>query len=74
LWQPLHLNGFKAKLIDETTLEVDVPREQAMNDLFIQLSEQGINIVGLRNKTNRLEELFMNRIQQNKNQDTPHDH
>lgn len=74
LWQPLHLKGFDAKLIDETTLEVNVPREQAMNDLFIQLSEQGISVIGLRNKTNRLEELFMNRIQQNKNQDSADEH
>lgn len=73
LWQPLPLNGFITNLIDSTTLEVNVPRGLTMNDLFAQLSLQGVKVTGLRNKTNRLEELFIDRVNQNKDQDAPHE-
>src|SRR5690242_6600805 len=56
LWQPLSFTGFTSTLVDSTTLEVKVPRGLSMNDLFQQLSAQGIKVTGLRNKTNRLEE------------------
>ena len=51
--------GYSMQLVDETTLEVEVSKEQGINSLFRQLSEQGIDVLSLRNKTNRLEELFM---------------
>ncbi|HEU5280884.1 MAG TPA: ABC transporter ATP-binding protein [Gammaproteobacteria bacterium] len=70
VWQPLMLDGFTANVVDKTTLEVKVPRGLTMNDLFTQLSMQGIKITGLRNKTNRLEELFMHKTNQNQDQDT----
>lgn len=73
LWQPLPLTGFITNLIDSTTLEVNVPRGLTMNDLFAQLSLQGVKVTGLRNKTNRLEELFIDRVNQNKDQDAPHE-
>lgn len=72
LWEPLKLEGFTATLLDEKTLEVDVPREHSMNELFSQLTEQGVKVAGLRNKTNRLEELFLRRISENKKQDIQH--
>ncbi len=73
LWQPLSFTGFTSTLVDSTTLEVKVPRGLSMNDLFQQLSTQDIKVTGLRNKTNRLEELFIHRINQNNDQDTPHE-
>lgn len=73
LWQPLPLTGYITNLIDSTTLEVNVPRGLTMNDLFAQLSLQGVKVTGLRNKTNRLEELFIDRVNQNKDQDAPHE-
>lgn len=73
LWQPLPLTGFITNLVDSTTLEVNVPRGLTMNDLFAQLSAQGVKVTGLRNKTNRLEELFIDRINQNKDQEASHE-
>lgn len=56
------LKGYETRLIDTSTLEVDVKREQGLNGVFSQLNEQGIEIVSMRNKANRLEELFVNLV------------
>jgi ABC-2 type transport system ATP-binding protein len=53
------LDGIQATLIDEKTLEVEVVRGRSLNDIFSQLSAAGIVVASLRNKVNRLEELFM---------------
>lgn len=59
------LEGFETKLREETELEVDKGPTVNLNDLFAQLGERGIEVVSLRNKANRLEELFM-RLVENK--------
>ena len=56
---PPALHGYRLERVDERTLSVDVPKEESINRLFNQLSEHGIEIISMRNKTNRLEELFM---------------
>ena len=53
------LQGYRNQLLDTTTLEVEVMREQGLNSLFSQLSSQGIQVLSMRNKANRLEELFV---------------
>lgn len=53
------LDGYKFRLVDTSTLEVDVLRDQGLNGLFSQFAEQGIQITSMRNKVNRLEELFV---------------
>ncbi|CDH26681.1 ABC transporter ATP-binding protein [Xenorhabdus bovienii] len=53
------VEGYDYRLVDAVTLEVDVKRGQGLNDLFSQLSMQGIQISSMRNKANRLEELFV---------------
>ncbi|MCC8381621.1 ABC transporter ATP-binding protein [Xenorhabdus sp. PB30.3] len=53
------LEGYSYRLVDTATLEVDVKRGQGLNDVFSQLSTQGIQINSMRNKANRLEELFV---------------
>jgi len=53
------LPGYKLNLVDEFTLEVDVPRSLGVSDLFDRLKEQGITVTSLRNKVNRLEKLFI---------------
>ena len=63
----LQLNGFQHQTIDETTLEVLMQQGQSINELFYLLSQQHINIVSMRNKSNRLEELFIHLIAKNKN-------
>jgi len=53
------LDGFRVSRIDDCTLQVDISREQTVNALFEALDRHGIQVLSLRNKTNRLEELFM---------------
>ena len=59
------LERFDAKLIDDHELEVEKGPDTSLNDLFMQLADQGIDVISLRNKANRLEELFM-RLVENK--------
>ena len=59
------LDGFETMLRGDGELEVDKGSEYSLNDLFAQLDQRGIRVVSLRNKANRLEELFM-RLVENK--------
>ena len=59
------LEGFETKLRSDTELEVDKGPTHNLNDLFEQLDRQEIKVDSLRNKANRLEELFM-RLVENK--------
>ncbi len=53
------LGPFAFKLADENTLEVDVPKAEGINQLFQRLTASGVEVQSMRNKTNRLEELFV---------------
>ncbi len=69
------LEGFTSRLTFANTLEIDVAKEQSINHVFAQLSEQGIEVLSMRNKANRLEELFVElvergSIQQNSSEST----
>ena len=66
LTQRPHLEGFHTRLVDETRLEIEVQRGQSINHLFNLLTQQNINIASMRNKTNRLEELFIHLVSANK--------
>ncbi|QIQ21107.1 ABC transporter ATP-binding protein [Zophobihabitans entericus] len=57
-----HLTGYKSNLVEPGVIEVEVHREQGLNDLFKQFDEQKIQILSMRNKANRLEELFVNLV------------
>ena len=57
--------GYEFDLVDEHTLEVEVSKEQSLNEVFAQLSAQGIGVLSMRNKVNRLEELFMKLVEKN---------
>ncbi|UCC56881.1 MAG: ABC transporter ATP-binding protein [Gammaproteobacteria bacterium] len=59
------LPGHSVRLVDECTIEADICRGEVVNDLFSQLSAQGIHIVSMRNKTNRLEQLFVRLLEGN---------
>ncbi|MDT2524804.1 ABC transporter ATP-binding protein [Enterococcus raffinosus] len=59
------INGFKHTFVDEQTLEVEVVRDQGINELFDQLTKQGIKVLSMRNKSNRLEELFLKITEEN---------
>ncbi|HGM5016354.1 TPA: ABC transporter ATP-binding protein [Pseudomonas aeruginosa] len=62
---PPTLDGYPTRLVDDHTLEVQVEKSQGINDLFAQLGAQGIEVLSLRNKTNRLEELFVSLVEKN---------
>ena len=66
LSQPLtvvpELTGTKVQLIDKQTLEIKVDTGNELGEIFIQLKSQGIHINRMKNKVNRLEELFINLI------------
>ncbi len=52
--------GYTVKMLDNRSIEVEVGKHQGVNDLFRQLSECRIEVASMRNKSNRLEELFVN--------------
>ncbi|ANU23059.1 ABC transporter ATP-binding protein [Planococcus donghaensis] len=53
------IKGYESELMDEGSLSVEVGRDQGINELFNQLTEQGVKVLSMRNKSNRLEELFL---------------
>lgn len=68
LTQPLSqspvLPGFRTKQADPMVLEVDVQRGTDLNQLFSLLSQQNIHVSSMRNKANRLEELFVRLLEE----------
>lgn len=60
------LDGFDVKLVGGHQLEVEIEQGQALNDVFLALEKQNISVVSMRNKSNRLEELFVKLLEDNK--------
>jgi len=58
-----NLPGIAFRRVDDHTLEAEMPRTQAMNALFDALTTHGITVLSMRNKTNRLEELFVRLVE-----------
>jgi ABC-2 type transport system ATP-binding protein len=56
------LGGFVLNHVDDCTLEVEMSREHTINGLFAALSRNGIEVLSLRNKQNRLERLFLDML------------
>ena len=57
------MNGYKGRIINDNSFEVEVEKNKSLNALFANLTAQGIEISSMRNKTNRLEELFVSLVQ-----------
>ncbi|EEV25039.1 putative ABC transporter ATP-binding protein [Actinobacillus minor 202] len=57
--QPLVIEHYQYQWLDENTIEVEVKRKQGLTNLFQQLAQHHIEVLSMRNKSNRLEELFM---------------
>jgi len=68
---PPELHGYRSHLVDPRTLEVLVNKEQGVTELFRQLAAQKIEVLSLRNKTNRLEELFVSLVEKNLSKVSP---
>ncbi len=57
------IEGYQIELAGSKMLNVAVPKSQGLNQLFQQLAEQGIAVSSLKNKSNRLEQLFIDLVQ-----------
>ena len=70
LHQPLlhapEVKGYRLLLVNDTHIEVTLNQGQDINTVFVALSAAGIKVTSMRNKTNRLEELFVNLVTSNK--------
>lgn len=62
--QPVTLDGYKFTMADDHTIEVEVAKSQGLNAVFSALTEQGNTVLSMRNKANRLEELFVGLLEQ----------
>jgi ABC-2 type transport system ATP-binding protein len=66
----LLLEGFKFNVLNEQEIEVEVFSDQSLNHLFALLSEAGARVTSMRNKSNRLEELFMRLVDRKEKEHT----
>lgn len=57
---------FPTRLTAPHTLEIDVEKDQSINQVFALLSQQNIDVLSMRNKANRLEELFVTLVEKAK--------
>lgn len=62
--EPPLLPGYVVTMPDDHTLEIEVSKNQNLNDIFASLSAAKIEVLSMRNKSNRLEELFMRLVEQ----------
>lgn len=63
LGQSPSLPGFETTLLEDDELEVTLEAGTDLNTLFAALDDAGIRVLSLRNKANRLEELFMGLVE-----------
>ena len=61
------IEGFECRWIDSYSIEIEVKKGQPLNRLFDKLSALGITVNSLRNKSNRLEEMFVSLLRNKKN-------
>jgi len=59
----LAIEGFNFRAVDEQTLEVEVEKGQRLNDVFAALDKADVAVVSMRNRANRLEEMFVNLLE-----------
>tara|TARA_B100001939_G_C16549368_1_gene449695 strand:- start:17 stop:526 length:510 start_codon:yes stop_codon:yes gene_type:complete len=60
----LKFSDISTRLIDQRSIEITLPANRDVNDVFHELDIKGIKVASMRNKTNRLEQLFMSRIEE----------
>jgi len=53
------VEGMEIVMTDDQTLEASLPKQRSLNTLFAELDRRGMHVLSMRNKANRLEELFM---------------
>jgi ABC-2 type transport system ATP-binding protein len=57
------IDGMEIKLRDEFTLEASLPKQKSLNSLFFELDSLDVHVLSMRNKANRLEELFLRMVE-----------
>ena len=57
------VEGIEIRLADARTLEASLPKKKSLNSLFAELDREGIHVLSMRNKANRLEELFLGMVE-----------
>lgn len=62
LTQAPTIDRYTLTLVEEHCLEVEVEKGQSLNELFEALSEKEVHVISMRNKSNRLEELFVSLV------------
>jgi len=59
----VEVEGFYVRRVDDSTLEIEVEKGQHINDVFTGLDVAGIRVTSMRNRANRLEEMFVNLVE-----------
>ena len=59
----IQLTGFKSHPAGELSLEVEIQKTDGLNGVFEQLNNQNVKVLSMRNKANRLEELFVSLVE-----------
>lgn len=63
LGDDLQVAGYQLNRVDDHSMEVEIEKGQSLNELFSGLSAAGIHVTSMRNKANRLEELFVSLVE-----------
>jgi ABC-2 type transport system ATP-binding protein len=61
--ESVNIEGFEVRHLDSHTLEIEVEKGQHINQVFNELDRHGIHISSMRNRANRLEEMFVNLVE-----------
>ncbi|MFN2328498.1 MAG: ABC transporter ATP-binding protein [Chromatocurvus sp.] len=59
----VEVEGFYVRRVDDSTLEIEVEKGQHINDVFAGLDAAGVRVTSMRNRANRLEEMFVNLVE-----------
>lgn len=57
-----NIEGYELELVESKVLDVAIPKDKSLNPLFMQLSANNIDVLSLKNRSNRLEQLFMDLV------------
>jgi ABC-2 type transport system ATP-binding protein len=63
LAENVRVQGFVARRLDEHSLEVEVEKGQSINKVFSELDKIGVHVSSMRNRANRLEEMFVKLVE-----------
>ncbi|KPQ28119.1 MULTISPECIES: ABC transporter ATP-binding protein [unclassified Halomonas] len=61
------VDGFDIQRVEASQLSLVVHRGQRLNDVFSALTDQGLQVVSMRNRANRLEEMFVSMVEGSQN-------